>query len=115
MFDDTQNVAGQFLDSSGSFTFDRSRSTVITVQTNVVISGSTCAFDTYADAAITAASALGYDANNGYDFRLFVIPQQLPCTWGGLAYVGCSSARYCRAFTRFAGGDVSNHEVSRLS
>lgn len=68
MFDGTQNVAGQFLDSSDGFTFTRASSTVMTVQTSITLGGSTCKFDDYADAAIAAAQAQGVDANS-FDFR----------------------------------------------
>jgi hypothetical protein len=68
MFDGTQNVAGQFLDSSDGFTFTRSSSAVITVQTSITLGGSSCKFDDYADAAIAAAQAQGVNPNT-YDFR----------------------------------------------
>lgn len=68
MWDGTQNVAGQFLDTSDGFTFDKTQSTVITVNTNVTTGGTTCDFDGYADAAIAAAQLVGYTAAN-YGFR----------------------------------------------
>ena len=106
MWGGTQNVAGQFLDSSSGgssatqcctycahkhdaalcpctgFTFDQATSKVLTVQTNVLTSGATCDFAGYADAANIAAGVQGYVADD-YDFRLYLLPQQLPCGWGG--------------------------------
>ncbi len=68
MWDGAQNVAGQFLDSSDGFTFDKATSAVLTVQTALVSPGTTCDVDSYADAANNAAAAMGYNTDN-YGFR----------------------------------------------
>ncbi len=68
MWDSAQNVAGQFLDSSDGFTFEKATSVVLTVQTSLVSPGSSCDYDGYAAAANAAAAAMGY-APDSYGFR----------------------------------------------
>ena len=109
LWDSPANIAGQFLDSSDGFTFDKAISTVLTVQTSFAL-GTTCDFDGLAAAANAAALAAGYNTDN-YSYRLYYIPSEYPCNWGGLAYVGCSSPRYCRAWTRYASPGIVDHEL----
>ena len=50
-----------------------------------------------------------------FTFRLFVIPRELPCTWGGLAYLGCSSATSCRSWVRNLYATVTSHELGHVT
>jgi hypothetical protein len=114
MWDGTQNIAGQFLDTSDGFTFTKATSTVITAQTAFALDTTACDFDGIADAANAAALAMGYNTDS-YGFRLYYIPSGFACDWGGLAYVGCSSPRYCRAWTRNSDPSTVNHELGHSS
>lgn len=98
MWGGAQNVAGLFLDSSGSkrFTFDAATSTVLTVQTSSIAVG--CDWDGWGNAANAAAALQGINTDT-YDYRLYYFPGQNSCEWTNLAYFGCSEPRYCRAHT----------------
>jgi hypothetical protein len=109
LWDSPSNIASAFIDSSTGFTLTKSISHVITAQTTFAL-GSTCDFDGLAEAANAVALAAGYNTDN-YSFRLYIIPAEFPCTWDGLAYVGCSSPRYCRAWTRVVNPGVALHEL----
>ncbi len=110
MWGGSQNIAGQFLDSSGlsSFTFDQGISTVLTVQTSSFIGN--CDWDYWADAANDAAAALGVNAD-AYDYRLYYLPADAGCDFAGVAYMGCSEPRWCRAHTLHASPAVAAREL----
>ena len=61
-----------------------------------------------ADAAVVAQHGIN---PTDYDHRSYFIPQQLGgCTFGGLGYVGCSSA-YCKTWIRQPAGGTLGHEL----
>jgi hypothetical protein len=119
MWLDRRNIASQFLDSSGGFSFSppwalppSSPSKVVSVATALPDNDTRCDFVAWA-AAVDAVSS---ERVSDYTFRLYLLPPSSGgggCTWLGIAYVGCSAAN-CRSFVRAEATEIAfvvNHEL----
>ncbi len=100
MWGGAQNVAGLFLDSSGDsgFTFDAAVSTVRSVQTTAVPFDCDDNFEWWGTAANEALAAVEPSINtDAYDYRVYYLPS-IGCGFAGIAHLGCSEPRFCRAY-----------------
>lgn len=96
MWTGTKNINGLYQASSwGQLSFPQDNNAdgnpdVVDVNINLSI-GTTCSASNYsawAQAAKNAATALGYTLSN-YNGVVYVLPDNVPCGWAGLGYVGC--------------------------
>lgn len=74
--------------------------------------GAGCDFLTWADGAIAAATAQGINVN-AYEHLLYLLPQNVHCPWGGIAYIGCAGT--CESWVvAYGGANISGlmaHEL----
>jgi hypothetical protein len=99
-------TAGAYLDSSGGFTFSPPGAAVRpSAVTTVVIDAdptSGCFFPLWGDKALGALPPSLNEVD--FTFKLFLLPTETACAWGGIAYTSaCSFAAdmsHCRAWVR---------------
>ena len=102
-----QNVDGLYKESSfgkegfGGAVYPGSALDVVRVTINELATLSTvCNYSAWADAADSAATTAGVNLAN-YQYRGYVLPPNIGCTWAGLGYVGCGSS--CRMWQKAYG------------
>ncbi|HLG18365.1 MAG TPA: Ig-like domain-containing protein, partial [Bdellovibrionota bacterium] len=67
-----------------------------------------CAPTPWATQADAAAVSMGVDLSL-YQHKVYALPQNVTCSWAGLANVGCAGT--CRAWTRICYSDIFAHEL----
>ncbi len=59
--------------------------------------GSACNANTWGKDAETAATQAGIDIA-AYTHHMFILPKNVHCPWGGVAYVGCKPPNFCKSW-----------------
>jgi len=109
----TRNMDEMYRESSyNTISFPSSSVRVVTVRlAKRAVDQANCPYwNIGLDADAAVRSQLGFEPND-YTHRAYYIPTTIPgCSFGGLAYVGCSST-YCKSWMRTSSGTTLAHEI----
>jgi|GEM_PF-3781367 len=104
LFDNEKSVNAAYQDASyGSIYFTGD---IVRVKVNRRL-GLSCNPNSWAIAAESAAKKLGYSVDK-YNRRIFFLPQDLPCWWGGLGHIG---GAVTRSWVRACSTGITIHEL----